>query len=416
VFLVPAFLAFGGVNGYGFGYYIVVILSFIVISLLLIVLGAVLSIPAMYIGNVLKQVAVLQYIIYSALCAAAVWIIFKMIMAIPAELNIIRNFGRYYNDIQKFLFGFEKASFPLNKISDMVTSGNHLSAFITFLILFGIIVFGTLIVWFVSRPLYFKMATKQFEHRQTHVLRPRRNLKTKPFVASFVKELRITVRTPKAFFADFAWLFSLPFAVLLLNKLFSAMSTRTLGNNIALAANVLIMLLILLNSSTSAASAFSKEGSSMALLKSRPTQLSIAIYSKVFLNYVFSLVSLAITIIIFKHFSNIAPQAAFWVFILVASLYTSHILWSLDMDVLNPQYSKYYNGEHEGFDPNELKSSLFAFVISFICFCFIMLILYKEKAVIPTFRDLAIASLLFVALRGVLNALRVKLLSTEETK
>jgi len=415
-FLVPAFLAFGMINGYGFGYYPVVILGFVFIALFITVLAAILSIPCMFIANIVKRYLVIQVVTFVSIFAVALYLVFKVIMAIPADLNIIKNFGRYYYAIQNFLLDFEKYVFPVNYIADMLTGSltHPLTGFITFAVMLGMVLVGFLVIWYGARPLFFYMATRQFENNSTKKLHAGHNTCNNPFISSVKKELLTTVRTPKQFFADFSWVFALPFAILLLNKLFAAMSTRMLGDYIALGTNILIMLLILLNSSASMASIFSKEGAAFSLFKSRPSTLYTVMYSKIFLNFLLSVASLVATVAVFRWVSGVSAGVAVGVFFIVLFLYMAHILWSVDLNILNPQHHRYHDGEHETTDTNELKSSLYAFLLSFIFFAAAIFLLYKEKPVAATLRDLAFLALGVLVLRLALNWARVKMMVKAE--
>ena len=79
------------------------------------------------------------------------------------------------------------------------------------------------------------------------------------------------------------------------------------------------------------------------------------------------------------------------------SLYVAHMLWSAELDVMNPQTQRY---KTEGMDlnnPNDLKSVIYAFLISSLI-AFVTYFLITENMNVVWYKIFVI-SVLFLTLR-----------------
>ncbi|MBO7274471.1 MAG: hypothetical protein J6V22_06415, partial [Clostridia bacterium] len=87
MFIIPIFIGFGIVKGYGLYYYPWLLLMFVLISTVPVLLSALLSIPAMFAYVFLNRVKVLQYILYACAavgCFIGLWYILGII---PKDIN-----------------------------------------------------------------------------------------------------------------------------------------------------------------------------------------------------------------------------------------------------------------------------------------------------------------------------------------
>ncbi|MGN0960796.1 MAG: hypothetical protein ACI4PF_01200, partial [Christensenellales bacterium] len=84
-FYLPLFVSFGMVNGYAFYYYLWVTVATLILTAVPVVVGALLSIPAMYIGNFFKNFKILQYLTILILISGGVYGVVYLINLIPAN-------------------------------------------------------------------------------------------------------------------------------------------------------------------------------------------------------------------------------------------------------------------------------------------------------------------------------------------
>ena len=251
------------------------------------------------------------------------------------------------------------------------------------------------------------MASKPFEFRKRQNT-DRRNKARTPFLSALKKETLLNLRTPSVFFSDFAFIFGMPLALYLLNKIFANMDTRYVGDAIAVAINYLIILLILLSNNVKAASILSSEGDTIYHMKVNPSSFRAALLAKLTISYVLSLISTVMTCAIVGSISKMGFLPSFLMCLSIILVNTAHVLWSIDMDIMNPQYKRYHGGVHEKINPNEMKSAAAAFILSFLFFgIFLYLIMENAQTV---FLKVTLIGAAVLALRVWLNGMRLRVM------
>lgn len=267
-----------------------------------------------------------------------------------------------------------------------------------------------------DRGIYHLVLLKKFNKVSFYLFDPirmeKRNFSAKtPFLASLYKEFILSIRVPEIIISNFV-LFSVPpLAIFLLNKVFSAMTTRLVGNYMVIAFNVLIILLLFLSSSVNIASIYSREGKSSYLLKSAPVNYTKNLLSKLIINSVVILASVLATGIVFGSTNKQGYLGAWLLFIAIYLIYLAHVLWSAELDFMNPQDKIYASSGTSISNPNETKSIIIAFVIAFV-FAFISFFLLNENIRIGFFKLFLIAAIFF-GVRLYLFVTKIKVYNTE---
>lgn len=406
-YVLPIFVAFALVNSIGFAFVPIMIVSFFLISMLPVMIGAILSIPLMLITMLLRKVKILQFIVYGGLAFVFVWCIFFLISLIPQDLNLIGSFGVYYWQIQSFLNNFSKAFIVFKYLTDMIVGQYEmlaykfitLQSFKTMMVLIASLIGGLTISYFSARPLFFKMTSKPFEYKAKLNETSKTNIKHSIFTTTFKKDFTSLVRTPQNLFNSVAPIVMLPFIIMLLNKIYNAMDTSNRGNNMMIAFNILIILLVLLSSNAQVASIFSREGSASYQLKTKPVSAFVNVLSKLFFNIVISILSIIATTILLKLFTNLKDLALICIFVTTLLFDLGHILWSAELDILNPKYSQYEDGATTITNPNENKSTIIGFLIAFLFAGFALFLFLKDGGSVITWWKLIAISVGFFAIR-----------------
>ena len=143
--------------------------------------------------------------------------------------------------------------------------------------------------------------------------------------------------------------------------------------------NILMILLILLSSNSLLASVYSSEGRTAYLMKTVPHKHSKYLFPKLILPLTCSSLSILATCIIFALFSKMSILNIICMFIAILSLYVGHLFWSAELDLMNPQNEQYATTGEVNDNPNEKKSTILAFIISFLVFA-ISLFFFMENA------------------------------------
>lgn len=413
-FILPLFLSYGIVGGFSFFYYLWVFVGLLFVALIPVALGALLSIPAMYITFFLKQHKFVQWGLILSFCGLLFFGTIKAISLIPADINIIGTWGKLFWRIQDFLQEFVTIFDPFNKIvlmligeyknfrHTLITSGTFPTVLVLILLICGIFALCFVLV----KPLFFKMASKPFEYKKSIIKHEKKNKGYSKFYSAIKKEMLLNLRTPESLIYGFSIFSILPISIFLLNKIYSAMNTNLLGVNLTYAFNLLVILLIVLSSNGIVASLFSKEGASGYLNKTKPTNVITIFISKLVYNFSFVTLSLIFTMIILSSVTNLGMGNIVLFFFTIWFIYIAHLFWSAEMDIMNPQNNQYATtGSHVN-NPNEIKSSIFAFVLSFMYFGFSILLL--GEGVTTAWIKLMCLSIAFLGLRIYLFLSKVK--------
>lgn len=240
-------------------------------------------------------------------------------------------------------------------------------------------------------------------------LKKQNNHKT-AFFSSMWKDLLMDIRTPGKLVGNYILLAVTPVAIALLNKLFASINVNFLGVTLTIVFNVLIITLIPLSSNVMFASIYSREGESAYLLKAAPANYIKTLTSKLVLRGVLMTISILIACILYRYYASESTQVfikPIWLFFAVAGLYIGHLIWSAELDFMNPQDNLYKEtGEGNISNPNETLSLILAYVIT-IAFTGISFFLINDNIML-SFYKLGLIGLVFLGCRILFYLLRIK--------
>lgn len=392
-FMVPLFVAFFILHGYSLGAYVWMMVCFVFISLFTVILGALLSIPAMWVSNIFRQNRYLQIGTLVTLVSAVVFVLFYTVSLIPKNLDLLASWPLITMDIQNSVNVVYPESFKAFYEMTTMFLGEGLlyttfpiaATAIKFLVLLGIILLLFGLVMLIVLPLFYRMASTPFEYLKKTV-KPKKNRVHGKRIATFMTEMIIAIKNPTRMFTDVGVLISVPLLTFLLNRLFFAMNTDELGDNLVIAFNILIILLIALNSNTPLASIYSRDGRAAYLIKTQPTKPAILLFSKLLPDSIFCLMSLVATSVILITSSNIGTVNAIFFILSIIFIYISHAMYCAELDIMNPQYEIYATVGASDNNPNETKATLSAFIISFLAAVAGMLLLMDKSDAIAAIK------------------------------
>ena len=371
LFLIPLFIAFGANEGYAFYYYPWVIVLFIFVSALPVLIGALLSIPAMYLYQAIKKVKGLLYVIIGILIAGAIALAVYAITLIPADINLIKTWGTTFFKIKHFLQTFEKAAAPITLLVQLIVGkgAGKLFGVHTAYLLPGLIVAVALLGTFgflLSKPLFYQMASKPFEYKKNMNAKVKKEGKLRPFWAVVKKEWLMALRDNSFIAVAAALLIVMPLAVALLNSLYNAMNTRFLGSQLTVAFNIFIVLLFMLSANVGMASAYSKDGSSEYLNKLQPSSCGKLLFAKLTVNIVVGALGLAVTTFVYSTYHALDVKQLVLFYATIYFVYIAHLFGSAQLDIMNSQAAQYATFANQANNPNESKSIVLTFVLAFL--------------------------------------------------
>lgn len=419
-FMVPMFIAFGIISKFSLVYYIWLIFCFIFISMIPVVIGALLSIPTMWFYNFFRQYKRIQFTSLIVLISALVIVVVNAIAIIPENIDLLGTWGTTYWQIQDFLKGFVERFSAFHSVVEMIVGVrvgliNKIFVIDTFttlalLLVFIVTLFALGIV--IVKPLFYKMASKPFEYRKSVVkAKPNKALSKK--TTTYKTELLLNIRQPERIFTSIGILVALPILIFFLNKIFMAMSTRLLGNNMVIAFNVLIILLIALSSNSYAASAFSKDGRSSYLIKVQPSKYQPLLLAKLSFNSFTLVLSFIATFVVLYLNTTLGVAKSIVLILSCIAIYFAHLFYSAELDIMNPQTELYATIGNTDNNPNETKSTLMAFLISFLVFGIFLLLLIESDNLF-TYIKLLIVAIVVMLTRLYLFLNKIKLYYMEK--
>ena len=390
-FVVPMFIGYFITQEYAWYFYPWLIVCYVFISLLTVTIGALLSVPGMWISNVFRQHRYLQIGVIVATVSAAIFALFYGISLIPPHIDLRADWPKVFWMIQGVLRDYSTKLAPLYDLTRLILGELHGLDTVLPLgptALRMLILVGTSAVLFVVglllvQPLFYTMASKPFEYLKKQVdAKP--NKRVNASVAPLYTELLKAYKDSGRMFSNVGIMISTPILVYFLNKVFFAMNTKPLGDHLVISFNVLIILLITLNSNTYASSIFSRDGRSAYLIKVQPTNPVVLLFAKLIPNTLFCLVSFVITFVILLVSTKLTLIESLFLILAIMFIYFAHLMFCAQSDIMNPQTEIYATmGEQEN-DPNEAVATISAFIISFVVTAATLLLLIEGEGAVYT--------------------------------
>ncbi len=414
VFLtIPIFIAFGLVSSVSAIYYIWLFIAFIFISAVPVLVGALLSIPAMFAYAFIKKRAYLQVILYILFVVAFVFCAVKVIGLIPPEINLIEQRGTIERYIMTGLNWCNDHLYPVNFMVSMLCGYKMSLSYDLFVwqvpayfgILLGIIVILWAVSFAVSRPLFFSMMSKTFEFEKIPPKHSKPDIKHKKVFSFFKTELFSLARSGQV--GTFVGMYvAVPVLIFLLNKIFASMDTRLQGVYMVYSFNLLIMLLPMLASNAVISTLYSRDGRAAYITKTIPVSPQIPLIIKLIPMALGSAISLVISIIIFASFVSLTTKELIFLCIGIVGMQWGHILWSGLLDLMNPQNEQYATVGEMPDNPNETISTIIAFIVAAI-YALFSFILFPEGVTVACLK-LGVIGVVFVAVLAYMYLTKIK--------
>lgn len=420
-YILPFLIAYGLCMGLPLFYYVWSVLSIIFITILTITLSGLLSIPAMLVTQIIKKNKIIELFLAVVCLGILGVLVVGAISLIPTDIDLVRDWGKIYWNIQDFLKDFAGSFVVFDYFTQLIT-GMSYNAIIfnpftinnlkTLGVCVGIIGFCIAGVVLLSKPLFLKMVSSPFEYKKNENKINKKNHKHNQLSSATIQQSKQELRTPSLIYSVLLVAVLTPIAVLLQNKMIGAMDTKILGAYMGIAFNVLIILLMTLSSNIIISSIFSSEGNSAYINKIVPAPFGVPLTGKLVLNAGICIVSIIASTIIINIFANIGVIQTIMLTISIICVYLGHLYWSAELDVMNPQNQQYQTTGKTQKNPNERKSTILAFSIAFVV-AFISFFLLKEDVRV-VFIKLLFLSLVFCAIRVYLFYTKVKLYYKEK--
>ena len=334
------------------------------------------------------------------------------------NINLQETWGTTYFVIRRFLATFEKSVLPITWLvrlmvgRGMSTKLFDISTLYIFLGLLGVIAFFSALCFYLSKPLFYSMASKPFEYKKNMNAKVRKERKLSPFLAVVKKEWLMALRD-NSFVSVSAQLFIImPLAIALLNSLYNAMNTRFLGTQLTVCFNLFIVMLFMLSANIRMASAYSKDGSSAYLNKLQPSSCAKLLFAKLTVNIAVGAVGLAATVAVYSMYHALDAKNLTMFAIIVYFVFIAHLFGSAQLDIMNSQAAQYATFSGQSNNPNENKSIILTFLLSMF-FSAIWMVLAMENSKTAWYKVLIVAGL-YLAIKIYFYFMKIKVYYTEK--
>ena len=376
MFTFPLFMAYGLMAGgiLNVNYVVSLVFFSIFLPLVPVLIGAIVSIPVVLISKLLKRVPFIKGIMTVAIFVGLALLTGLVVKLLPDEIRLVALWN-------SFLKAFEGVVANVNKFSlysmfvgrALYSNQPVLNNIYFYLTLLGVLTVGIAL----SLPLFFKLASSAQENSIDKKHSSRNVVHKSTFFTFMRKELLLSIRNMNDFSSNYLFLFVMPFVLILMTSIYVRIDRNPLGYSMTYAFCGLLALLMLSASNTASATAISSEGTEFTLLKTAPGKTSNIVWAKVLINGILSFISLIISFILLGLFlgDKVNTGQLWLVFTFVVLIDIGLILWSIQLDILNPSMKEYATTQNRG-DVKNFSTSITIGIVASVIFSSIMIVLF----------------------------------------
>lgn len=403
-FLLPLFLAFGFLTPVSAWFFVNSALMIFVLPTLTVLIAALLCIPLMYLSKFFRRFPA----VYAVLLVAVAVLLFagltSLLVKVPKPLRIVAIYNTIINGIVKVIVNSNRFALFYSFAADILFLKN---VGLNWLFLLALLAALLVCNSFLARPLFFRMVASSSENAVEK--KHRTDYKTKgEFGAFLFKELTLAKRNIGRVLNNYLLLFVMPFLMYSVNHIFGSIELSSRGNALVFGVNMLIGLAFVTASNSHTATALSEEGGEFVLLKTAPGRTYKIAFAKIVSNLVVSSAIIVVTSALMFAFGSLAAADAVFLVLCYLFVNVGHILWSLELDIKNPQLREFASTGHFQNNKNVSASIVFGLVTALL-FGALSAVLYFFMGVWSQMITLALA-LIFVAVRFYLFNLNMKCL------
>ena len=361
-FLLPFLLSYGLVGDGGAAYWGGLIPTWIFMTLFPVLFSAIISIPAIFIKKFLENHSALFAGILIALLAGVFLLVIYILSKVPTPLRLLAFYHTFMRAFRAILIKINGFSIFYAFIGEAMFGKR---VYLNLPIVIVIFVASLLLCFFVAMPFYFKAASTSTEHStsgkhgvgKTHI----NNL----FMTFFRKEVKLMFRSSKSLSSAISIVLIFPILSYILNFIVAAIRTNLYGDYMTIAFNLMITLSLLSTYNANCAAAISQEGSEFAVLKAAPSDTKLATWAKFALTVIVDLLAVASMCVVISLTTTLSTKAVVLMFAAIVPISLGNILWSFQIDLLNPKINDYaVKGDAVVDNPNIAKALIIGFLIS----------------------------------------------------
>lgn len=375
-FTLPLLLAYATINTnlLTFNYVLASIIYSVLLPLFPVLIGALLSIPVALGKKFIKKYTIIQILGTIALFVSLFLITQGIINALPENFSVVRNYDDFLDGLDAFYMSVNRFSTYVGCLGELLYGKN---IFINNLLIIGILIVIGVVSIASSVFVYFKIASSASESsiQKNHSSKNKAHKST--FLTFMRKEMTLSIRNIGNFASDYFFLFILPFVLMIVSSIYVRVDRDLLGECMTYGFIGMIALIMLSASNTASATAISSEGTEFCLIKTAPGKTSNIVWSKILINFLTSTIFLALTFALLSYtLDGYVLLSKLWlVFVYVILIDLGLILWSIQLDILNPKLKEFANSQNKSEIQNFAHSITIGCIASII-FSAALIVLY----------------------------------------
>ena len=393
-FLVPILIAFG-VQAGGVAYWLMLIPTWFMLALFPVLIGALLSIPFVYIKRFLEKHVSLYAALITLIVSALFVGVTLLLKQLPDPLRLVAIYGEFIKKLEGWFADINSYALWYSFIGSAMYGE---AVYWTLPASLGIFVAFGAACFLIARPFYFKAVSSTVEAGRTKKHKPREHKHNNLFLTFFRKEIKLFVRNSQSVNSAVITVFMFPLISYVFNFILLVINKNTLGDFMSIAFNVMITLSVLSANNASVASAISAEGNEFAVLKTSPSNTTVICWAKIAVTSIVNLVVLAATFVMLTFTTNLGAVDLILMALLLIVLSSAHILWSFQLDINNPRILDYAQKGNSVVDNvNVGKAILIGFITATIAGVLALLLLMDTTKLSGWLRLFAIAGAFLLA-------------------
>lgn len=373
-----------------------------------VLLGAIISIPFVYLTKILKHSnwvkGIFSILLFAGLIVLTVFVV-KFIDA-NSPIRIVALFKKFNRDISAFVTKANKFALYANFVGRGMCAQDTVTAWSNHGLMLATLAGISLVSIAISLPSFFTLASSASENAATKKHKGENKAHKSTFITFLRKELTLSIRNIGNFASDYAFLFAMPFVLIILTCIFVNIERNELGMSLTYGLLGLITLVMLCASNTASATAISSEGSEFVLLKTAPGKMSNIIWSKLLVNFIISFVMTTISFIILRIVLSADIEKGLLdgtklliVYIYVNLIEIGLLLWSIQLDIVNPKLREFANAQNKNEIANSSQSIIIGLIFSIVFSAISILLFITTLPIYIVGILMVIVGLIFVGLR-----------------
>lgn len=376
-FTLPFLIAFGAVStGVNWAYWVLLPIAWCALVLLPPLVSTLVSDLVQRMKRFLHSKPLIYAIVLVAFFGLCLYACFAILGKLPTPIRIVAMYGKFIAAISNGTATIAKFSTVYGFIGRMLFG---VQVYLNLPVLILIIAALTVIVYLAIMPFYFKSVSMSAEKvsKKTH---KKQRHKPRTIYGTFIyKEFTIMSRdTSKINSVISIWML-IPIVLYIFNFILQAISKNILGEYIVVAFNMMIVITLLTTFNSNQAAVFSSEGLEFAILKTAPAKTMNIGWAKMTVAGIVNVVALICTVIMLTFITDISDVNLTLMFFTMLFASLAHILWSCQLDLVNPKFADYASKGGAVTDNKNIAKSMFIGFIIGTCYGVLTLIIMMDN-------------------------------------